>query len=109
MAPEPSNRICRDLRRPVNSTPVHMFWRSGPTNNNHDYRQMLVALSFKVSFLALPEQAEPGRAGFGVDQGVPDVPTAEIVLNQLRAGAYIGQKVAAIMAQLVRVSPFGQR
>ena len=55
-----------------------------------------------------PEPFKPCRVGGGVPDGVLNIPVPQIVLNQPRIRALVGQGKAAGMAQHVRVGFNGQ-
>lgn len=50
-----------------------------------------------------PESFKPCGVGGGVADGVLNVAVAEVVLNQPRVGSLVGKRIAAGMAQHVRV------
>ena len=50
-----------------------------------------------------PKSLEPRRIGRGVAHGVLNIPVSEVILNQARVRALIGQSEAAGMAQHVRI------
>jgi len=56
----------------------------------------------------VPELLKPRRVGRGVLDGVLDVAVPEVILNEPRIGALVGQGEAASMAQHVRVGAKGQ-
>src|SRR2546422_9606509 len=55
-----------------------------------------------------PQPFKPCRIGGRVPDGVLNVPVSQVVLNQPRVGALVGQGNAARMAQYVRVCINGQ-
>ena len=55
-----------------------------------------------------PQPLEPRRVGSGIFDGVLNIPVSQVVLNQPRVGALVGQGKAACMAQHMRVSIHGQ-
>ena len=56
-----------------------------------------------------PQPLKPCRVGGGVPDGVLDVPVSEVILNEPRIRALIGEGEAASVAQHVRVDLEAER
>ena len=61
-----------------------------------------------ASGFSAPELFKPCRVGRGVPDGVLNVPVSEIVLNEPRIRALVGQGEAASVAQHMRMGKQGQ-
>ena len=60
------------------------------------------------SFTSPPEPCKPRRVGRRVSDGVLNIPVSQIILNEPRIRALVGEGKAARMTQHVRVGLHGQ-